>query len=193
MICEKCGQEINANASFCEYCGANVKQEAKAHPAAQAIMGQPVAQYSGPAVEEKVKKKNVPLGILGALVGAVLGGASIVLFDMLGLVAALSGLILALCTIKGYELLGGKPGVPGLIFCTLLILVTPWLANQVNLALEIMEYFDGATFSQALSAIPAMMESGAIDMSVYWMSLGQLYLFAALGGVSTVWNAFKNK
>ena len=50
--------------------------------------------------------ENVPMGMIGALLGAVLGGASIILFSQLGYIASISGVILAFCTLKGYELLG---------------------------------------------------------------------------------------
>ena len=50
--------------------------------------------------------ENVPMGLLGALVGAALGGASIILLSQLGYIASISGVILAFCTLKGYQLLG---------------------------------------------------------------------------------------
>jgi len=85
MNCTKCGQEILNNATFCEHCGAEVK---------------PVEAVSG----EVQKPENVIAGIVGALIGAAIGGAAIILLSQLGVVASFSGIILAICTMKGYEL-----------------------------------------------------------------------------------------
>ena len=59
-------------------------------------------------MEIQEKQENLALGILGALLGGILGGAAIVLIGQLGMISALSGVVLAFCTLKGYELLGKK-------------------------------------------------------------------------------------
>ena len=95
MICNHCGQE--SSGKVCQHCGALMQPEIKATPAQSST--------SYVVVE---KKENVITGIVGALIGAAIGGASIVLLTQLGFIASISGLILAVCTLKGYELLGGK-------------------------------------------------------------------------------------
>ena len=54
-------------------------------------------------------------GVVGALIGSLLGAASIILLSQLGYVAAISGVIMAVCALKGYELLGGKLTKKGVI------------------------------------------------------------------------------
>ena len=58
-----------------------------------------------PGSPEVKAPENMVLGILGAIVGALIGGASIIGLSQLGYIASISGLILAFCTLKGYELL----------------------------------------------------------------------------------------
>lgn len=191
MKCKKCGAEVASSASFCEYCGAPVEKSAE-----PVYMENPPVQSQtvNPSIEEKPpKKKNLLLGIVGGLIGAALGGASIILVSQMGYVASLCGVLLAFCTLKGYELLGGKPDIPGLLICLALILVTPYLADRIQWAMMVMDAFHDATFMQAFSAVPALLSEGAIESSVYWSSLGQIYLFTAIGAVSIVWSAFKRK
>ena len=63
-----------------------------------------VLEQAAPA--EIKAPENVFLGLIGARVGARLGGASIILLSQLGYIASISGVILAFCTLKGYQLLG---------------------------------------------------------------------------------------
>ena len=137
--------------------------------------------------------ENVPLGILGALVGAVIGGASIVLLGRLGYIASLSGLILAFCTLKGYELLAKGLSKKGIVICIVLMVLTPFVADLTDWALVIMDAWAdyGITFGEAILAIPALMQDGSIDMGEYFKNLGMIYLFVVLGGFYTVKNTIK--
>lgn len=137
--------------------------------------------------------ENVFLGIIGALVGAAIGGASIVLLNRLGYVASLSGLLLAFCTMKGYELLAKSISKKGIVICVVLMLVTPFVADWIDWALIIMESWADMEigFIDAVFAVPLLMEEGAIEMTDYFSNLGMIYLFAVLGGFYTVKNALK--
>ena len=64
MNCNHCGAQLPENAAVCTVCGTAVQLA------------------ENPA--ELPKKERVGLGILGALVGALLGGVSIVLFSRMG-------------------------------------------------------------------------------------------------------------
>ena len=68
MNCEHCGAMLNTGDTACSICGTPVSST----PAAQAV------------------QEKVGMGILGALIGALIGGASIVLLSRLGYVAAIS-------------------------------------------------------------------------------------------------------
>ena len=87
--------------------------------------------------ELQATKENTMKGLLGAVLGGILGGESIVLLGQLGYVASISGVILAFCTIKGYELLAKEFSKKGLLICVLVMLITPYLADRVDWALVI--------------------------------------------------------
>ena len=137
------------------------------------------------------KQENVILGIIGALIGGLLGGASIVLLDQAGLVAAISGVILAICTLKGYELLGKKLSTLGIIICIVVMLVTPYFASRVTWALAIAQEFQWE-FGDAFKYVHDVVNELELQAD-YWKNLLYVYAFAALGGFTTVKQAFKKK
>lgn len=177
MNCQKCGQPLAEGAAFCEHCGAIVE--------AQAVPAEPV---------KPVKPENVATGIVGALLGAVLGGASIVALGQLGYVSAISGFILAVCTLKGYELLGGQLTKRGIVISIVLMAITPYIADRLNWAIEITKIFaeDGATFGRAFQVVHEIIaEAGATGE--YLTSLLMTYGFTALGAFASLKGLFKKK
>ena len=171
MNCTKCGQEILDTATFCEHCGAEVKP-------AEAVTG------------EVKKPENVMTGIVGALIGAAIGGASIVLLSQMDVIASISGIILAVCTMKGYELLGGRMTKKGIVISVLLMLAMPYLADRIDWAIRIMNQAQSEglawTFGESFQVIPQMIETGIIEEETYVANLVQLYLFTGLGVVATL-------
>ena len=171
--CENCGNELMDSASFCDYCGSAVKT-------------------TTPVITGKTE--NVAGGAVGAMIGALIGGASIILVSRLGFVAAVCGLVLAVCTMKGYEIMGGTIGKMGILICVALMLVTPYIADRLDWAILLMEaYGEGISLGEAYSYIPDLIAEEIIESADYWMNLGKLYLFTLLGGVSTVATALKKK
>lgn len=136
--------------------------------------------------------ENVALGFMGALVGAVLGGASIVLLSQLGYVASLSGVLLAFCTLKGYQLLGKSMSKKGIVLCVLLMVVTPFLADWADWAIYLMKDYDIA-FGDAFVFFGELLLGGFVEMDVYLKNLGMIYLFVALGALGTIKNAIGGK
>ena len=133
--------------------------------------------------------ENMFLGMVGAVAGALIGGASIVLFSQMGYIASISGMILAFCTLKGYELLARGISRGGVVFCAILMLLTPFAADWVDWAIYLMGY--GLTFGEGMMAFVDLLLNGGIDMSEYLKNLGMIYLFAVLGGFYTVRDALK--
>ena len=186
MFCPRCGKQAHDSAIMCEYCGQTLKQDAApGAPVYPANNGAPV--YPGASAPAAVKEnpENVVTGIVGALLGAAIGAAAIILLDLAGYMAAISGVILAVCAYKGYELLGGKLSKTGIIISTLLILVTPYVADRISWAIFIMNEFENygiaVTFAEAFSVVHEL-----ADEETYMSTLGMLYLFTALGAFSVV-------
>ncbi len=138
--------------------------------------------------------ENVALGLVGALIGAVLGGASIIGLSQLGYIASVSGLILAFCTLKGYAILAKGMSVKGVILCAVLMLVTPFVADCLDWGIfiykELGVYYD-LTFGECMRLFPEFLKDGTIEMGEYLKNLGMIYLFVLMGGFYTVKNAFK--
>ena len=136
--------------------------------------------------------ENFVMGLIGALCGALLGGASIILIGQIGYISAISGIILAFCTLKGYALLGKGMSAKGIVVCALLMLITPFAADYLSLAITLHKElsFYGATFQDSLMLLPDVLKSEEVK-SEYLLNLVKLYLFVALGGVGILKNIFK--
>lgn len=183
MNCPICGELLPENAKFCGKCG-------------NAISSEMPAVEESPVVETPVvqKPENVFTGIIGALIGAAIGGGAIILLSQLGYIASLSGLVLAVCTLKGYELLAGRQSVKGMIICIALMLITPYIADRIDWAIVVAREFaaEGVTFGVAFAAIPALIGDG-IESAEYIKNLLMIYGFTALGAFGTVRGLFKKK
>ena len=144
------------------------------------------------ASPEVKPSENFFMGLIGALGGAVLGAASIILFGQMGYVAALSGVILAFCTLKGYAWLGKGMSTKGAILCVILMLVTPYVADYLNWAITLYKELEplGATFKDCWEILPEVLRDSEVHGD-YISNLLKLYLFVALGGVSLLVSAFK--
>ena len=165
MNCKKCGRELPDGVMICDDCGT-----------------------------PQGKPENVLTGVVGALIGAVLGGASIILLSQLGFVAAISGVILAVCTLKGYELLGGRLSKRGIVISCLLMAVTPYIADRLDWAIVIAQTFadEGVTLGMAFAAVHGVIAENDM-VADYFSSLGMVYLFVVMGAFGTLKGLFKKK
>ena len=148
------------------------------------------------ATDPEIKaEENFVLGILGALVGAVLGGASIILLSQLGYVASISGVILAFCTLKGYELLAKGLSTKGIVICVVLMLATPFVADLLDWGIAVYSQLGdyGYSFTECLQMLPEFFADGTIAMDEYLINLGMIYLFVAIGGFYILKSAIQKK
>lgn len=213
MNCPKCGAPAASSFSFCEHCGSPLESQQAA--AQQPALEQPA--YNQPAYDQPLdqqpvsqqtakpeKPENVVTGTVGALLGALIGAAAIILVSQLGYVAGICGVILAVCTLKGYELLGGKLSTKGIIIGIVIMLVTPYIADRMDWAIMLLKETSGsgATFAEAFAKVPGLITEDGIELGDYWFSvepsdyyinLAMLYGFTLLGGFSTVFGAIKKK
>ena len=152
-----------------------------------------VLEQAAPA--EIKAPENVFLGLIGALVGALLGGASIILLSQLGYIASISGVILAFCTLKGYQLLGKQLSKKGIVLCVILMLITPFAADWIDWSIYLMKDFPeyGLNLVQSCVLFGELMAEGFVDMAEYGKNLGMIYLFVLLGAFGTLKNTIKGK
>lgn len=134
-----------------------------------------------PQAIQTTEKNSLTLGIIGALLGAILGGAVIVALYQLSYVASISGLIMAFATIKGYTLFGGKINLRSVVIMVVIMVIATYLADRLNWAIEIAQYFK-VTVMQAFKYVHEI-----IDAKELIKNLGVLYLFVSLGAVPTLY------
>jgi len=133
------------------------------------------------------QKENVLLGAVGALLGALIGGAVALFIARLGYVAMVAGIVLGICTIKGYEILGRKVSRKGMV-------ITVFLVNQIDLAMEVVAKL-GVEFAFAFRVVNQLIFSGDFPDN-YFYNLAMLAVFTLVGAgvsVSSVWSSHKTK
>ena len=86
----------------------------------------------------EAREENFLLGIVGAVIGVIIGGAVALLVARLGYVSVLAGAALGFCTIKGYEILGKKLSKKGVVVSAILMFLTVFLFNQLDYVLALM-------------------------------------------------------
>ena len=173
MVCPYCERRIPDGSKKCEYCGLTIvtasEQEAK-----------------------EVKKPNVWLGTLGALVGAVLGGALLLLAcRMGGLLGTFLGITLAFFTLMGFRLLGRRLTKGGIMISAALTVLSGYLADRLDWAYRLVEDFaryaqqtgsaEQLNLRNAFLLVPTMLNNGSLPLQTYLINLGVIYGFCALG------------
>lgn len=195
MFCPNCGATMEG--STCSYCG-------------YSNSAAPVSAPVQPAVEVKAPE-NILLGSIGALIGALIGGAAIVLLLQINTIASLCGLLMAFLALKGYQMLAKtEPGTMGKIICLVIIAIVPFIAYRLGLAINLSrlaadEISLSLSIKEADSLVSAAISSSdgqvalgrfhyyTLTKADYIKDLVMLYLFTALGAGSTIFNMFKKK
>ncbi|MBE6957828.1 MAG: hypothetical protein E7447_01565 [Ruminococcaceae bacterium] len=145
------------------------------------------------------KKKSFALGVVGAVIGGLLGAASIILLAQAGIISAISGFVLAFCTLKGFELLGGKLDKKSIIVCVVIMLVVPYLAHHTSYAIIFVQNWEDLQFGDAFAHLYNLIDT--VDtinentelISAFIKDLLFIYAFTALGGFTIVKQAFAKK
>ena len=140
------------------------------------------------------QKENVLLGAVGALLGALIGGAVALFIARLGYVAMVAGIVLGICTIKGYEILGRKVSRKGIVISSIWMVITVFLVNQIDLAMEVVSKL-GVEFAFAFRVVNQLIFSGDFPDN-YFYNLAMLAVFTLVGAgvsISAVWSSHKTK
>lgn len=138
-------------------------------------------------------EENIVAGSVGALAGALIGVAAIVILGQLGYVAALSGIVLAVCTLKGYEMLAGSLSKKGLLVTVIVMLLMVYIGNRLDWSISMANYYADATVFESFRALPALIREGYLQSSGYYGNLALVYLFTAVGAIPTVRNMLRSK
>lgn len=98
---------------------------------------------------QPVKRSIVPLGMIGAIIGSLLGVALWILIDQVGFIAGISGVVMLLASFKGYEILGRRLDRFGMIFCVMLSFVMIFVAVNITVLLTFVDELGFEVFEYA--------------------------------------------
>lgn len=83
------------------------------------------------------RREHLPLGVLGALLGAVVGSALWIVIGQFGFIAGLAGYAIVYGSVKGYEKAGGTVSKKGIILCIIFSLLAIAAAECASLGITI--------------------------------------------------------
>lgn len=140
------------------------------------------------------KKERMGRGVLGALLGALLGGAVIVFEDRTaGTFSPIFGVAAAIAVFQGYRQLAGGLSKRGAAICVIVLMAVIAGANQINCTVEVLETVDalqGRDFVEAFGSYENIPEVREIQ-SWYQSHLLVLYLYCLLGSLPILVRAFR--
>ncbi len=140
------------------------------------------------------KKERMGRGVLGALLGALLGGAVIVFEDRTaGTFSPIFGVAAAIAVFQGYRQLAGGLSKRGAAVCVIVLMAVIAGANQINCTMEVIETVDalrGRDFVEVFGAFEEIPEVREIQ-SWYQSHLLVLYLYCLLGSLPILVRAFR--
>ncbi|MCI8591874.1 MAG: hypothetical protein HFI88_05905 [Lachnospiraceae bacterium] len=138
------------------------------------------------------RKENLPLGVAGAVVGALLGSVLWIVIGELGFIAGIAGYAIVFCGMKGYQILGGKISKAGIVICVLLSCLAIAGAEMVSLGFAIYQEFGEMymiTMGDAFRVIPEFLKEPEViggvakDLLVGYA----LAVWASYAGIRSAW------
>ena len=135
-------------------------------------------------------KSNLPLGIIGALIGSLPGVALWIIMLQGHWIAGVAGMIIFLGAMKGYDMLGKNVDRKGVVVCALITVVMVFLANDFALRLSYILQYD-TSFEYVNRRWSRILEEGD-NMSIYIGNLAMGYFLSAIGLVGTIKQSFRN-
>ncbi|MBR6547943.1 MAG: zinc ribbon domain-containing protein [Clostridia bacterium] len=179
MFCRNCGAQVSDQAKFCNRCGYQFGQVSQpVQPAPQ-----PVQQYV--PIEEPPMPTghgNVFMGIIGAVLFALLGGLAYVAVYQAGVIAGICGFVIFAAAGFGYRLFArtkNKYSLVSLITAIVLTVAVILVAEYVAIAVDVyMEYgANGMSLGEAFeSTFNVISESGEVG-EVVMEELAYAYIF----------------
>lgn len=150
------------------------------------------ALESGAAAQREIRE-NYVLGTLGALTGALLGMALILLVARLGFVSFLAGVLMGVLIVYMYEKLGRKYSIVGFIITTVLSVLMSYLAFRLDTAVSLRKAVVnsglGLTFGDCFLYAKEIFRAGD-RMHIYYGNLFLMMLTGVGGAVFVGWGNY---
>lgn len=132
------------------------------------------------------KEENIPLGIVGAIAGSLLGVIVIIALGQIGFVASISGAIMGVATLIGYQKLGHKLDKKGIIISIAIMIIMTYLASRLNIAISVKREVPTTDLFEVFKNMPNLVKYGLVKSEAYYGNMALTYLFTALGAYSTI-------
>lgn len=178
-------------------CCAHCKNIAPLHAAAVdhtplLICDNCLARVTEGAEGKPARRENLPLGLVGALLGVLLGSVLWIVIGEIGFIAGIAGYAIVFCGMKGYQILGGRISKAGIVICVLLSCLVIAGAEMVSLGLAIYQEFGemyGITPGDAFRVIPEFLKEPEVadgvakDLVVGYL----LAIWASYASIRSAW------
>lgn len=179
----------------CQLCGAEYDVSSYEVNGAPHFLCSTCARQSMTQLEAERQSKlsvnsNLPLGIIGALIGSLPGVALWIIMLQGHWIAGVAGMVIFLGAMKGYDMLGKNVDRKGVVVCALITVVMVFLANDFALRLSYVLQYD-ESFEYVNRKWSRILEEGS-NMSVYIGNLAMGYFLSALGLVGAIKQSFRN-
>ena len=144
-------------------------------------------QMENLVTEDWEKKENLPLGLIGAVIGILLGSVLWVLIGQIGFIAGIAGYAIVCCGMRGYQLLGKKLSKTGIIICIVLSFLAIIGAEVVSLGItayrELSEYYS-LTLGESFSLLPELLKEPEL--------VGAVAKDLAIGYILSIWASYSS-
>lgn len=128
-----------------------------------------------------------PLGLIGAVGGALAGALLIGGLSVLGFYVSFLGFITAILIINGYQLLSGGRRIP-VPAAGILILLSVFLGNVLSIAVDIYRYYGTGIAESLRLGFQAHFDNQNFNIGQVWLSFALSLVFAGLGAYSVLKN-----
>lgn len=95
-------------------------------------------------------QRNVPKGILGALIGAIPGIVLWIILSKIGIIASICGIVILIGVVVGYTALGKEFDILGMIISLAVVIFSVYFATNLSWALELHKVLKDADNSYSL-------------------------------------------
>ena len=149
-----------------------------------------------PEPKQVIYKENVFMGVLGAILFAIPGGALTFALSIFGYIAAISGIATAALAMLGYRIFSGanknkgvKSSVASIVTSVIATLLMLLLAEFVVYSFVMSKNY-GLTIFESMSVMPELLRDAEFRKYFITDVLG-VWLFAAIGMGGYIWSLVK--
>lgn len=141
---------------------------------------------------KKAERSNLITGIVGAFLGALIGGILYIFLSQLGYVAGITGVVMSVLALRFYEKLGGALDVKGVLVTMAVLIVMVWFSNKLSWGISIWQELKDYdwSFGDCFRDMSWILEESELTGN-YLSNLAMGYLFTFLGAIGSFINALK--